>query len=58
MPFVFTVFNHGTDFNADKNHFEIVTFLHNLMPKAEEAHVDLDEATGRYVIKMRSLRHT
>lgn len=51
MPFVFTVFNHGTDFNADKNHFEIVTFLHNLMPKAEEAHVDLDEATGRYVIK-------
>ena len=51
MSFIFTIFNHGTDFNADNNSYEIVTFLHNLLPKDEEARIIKDEDSGRYIIK-------
>jgi|GEM_PF-5518986 len=50
MPdFVFTIFNHGTDFHPDKNYHELVTFLHNLMPKGQEARI-VQGKNGRYDI--------
>lgn len=51
MPgeFVFTIFNHGTDYHPDKNYHELITFLHNLMPKAEEARI-VQGKDGRYDI--------
>jgi hypothetical protein len=51
MPddFVFTIFNHGTDYHPDKNYHELITFLHNLMPKAQEARI-VKGSNGRYDI--------
>jgi hypothetical protein len=50
MSFTFTIFNHGTDFNADKNSYEIISFLHNLLPKSDEARVVKEDVSDKYII--------
>jgi len=50
MSFTFTIFNHGTDFNADKNSYEIISFLHNLLPKSDEARIVKEEGSDKYTI--------